>query len=200
MNYDTILYEVDDRIATITFNRPDQLNALSPHMIGELRAAYAAAEADESVWITIVTGTGRAFCAGADVTEIPGDGRVVSEDPYLSTYEQWEAPQEGTPPFRTMTKPVLTAVNGLYLRDREELKLGGGITVTTSDGYKFTTPSAQIDLHRSHVVGRQPIHGAGPAGNLAADQFEIRQGGDVLQFQGRVKVIVQPRSTGDPSS
>ena len=51
------------------------------------------------------------FCSGADVKEIPEDGKVIYERPYLSTYDQWEAPQEGTPPFRTMAKPVLTAVN-----------------------------------------------------------------------------------------
>ena len=95
MNFETIRYEVEDRIATITFDRPDRLNALSPAMIRELRQAYADAEADDDVWITIVTGNGRAFCAGADVTEIPDDGRVVYDEPYLSTYAQWEAPQEG---------------------------------------------------------------------------------------------------------
>ena len=116
MQFDTIRYEVSDRIATITFNRPEQLNAVSPLMVRELRAGYAAAEADESVWTIIVTGAGRAFCAGADVTEISEDGRVVYEEPYLSTYAQWEAPQEATPPFRTMTKPILTAVNGLCWR------------------------------------------------------------------------------------
>ena len=47
--------------------------------------AYAAAEADDDVWTILVTGNGRAFCAGADVTEIPDDGRVVYDEPYLST-------------------------------------------------------------------------------------------------------------------
>ena len=51
MNFTTIDYEVADRVATITFNRPDQLNALSPEMVGELRQAYATAEADDDVWI-----------------------------------------------------------------------------------------------------------------------------------------------------
>ena len=51
MNFVTIDYEVADRVATITFNRPDQLNALSPEMIRELRQAYAAAEADDNVWL-----------------------------------------------------------------------------------------------------------------------------------------------------
>src|ERR1041384_1283716 len=60
-SYDTIKYEVDGHKATITLNRPDALNALSPHMVTELRQAYAEAENDDAVWILIVTGTGGAF-------------------------------------------------------------------------------------------------------------------------------------------
>ena len=84
-SFDTINYEVDGHTATITLNRPDALNALSPHMITELRAAYDEAENDDNVWLLIVTGTGRAFCTGADVKAIPGDGKVIYERPYLST-------------------------------------------------------------------------------------------------------------------
>lgn len=94
--FDTIAYDVRGHTATITLNRPEALNALSPHMITELRTAYDRAENDDTVWTIIVTGNGRAFCTGADVKAIPGDGKVINERPYLSTYEQWEAPQEGT--------------------------------------------------------------------------------------------------------
>jgi enoyl-CoA hydratase/carnithine racemase len=152
MEFETIRYEVDDRIATITFGRPDQLNALSPEMIRELRQAYAAAEADDDVWITIVTGSGRAFCAGADVTEIPDDGRVLYDEPYLSTYPQWEAPQEGTPPFRTMTKPVLTAVNGLCCGAGLDWVTTGDIVVA-SDRAEFFDPHVSIGL----VSGREVV-------------------------------------------
>ena len=94
MTFETITYEVSERVATITFDRPDQLNALSPAMVEELRQAYDAAEQDDDVWILLVTGNGRAFCAGADVGEISPDGRVIYDDPYLTTYPQWEAPDE----------------------------------------------------------------------------------------------------------
>jgi enoyl-CoA hydratase/carnithine racemase len=151
-DYETILYEVDDRIATITFNRPDQLNAVSPEMIRELRAAYAAAEEDESVWILIVTGSGRAFCAGADVTEIPDDGRVIYDEPYLSTYPQWEAPQEATPPFRSMTKPILTAVNGLCCGAGLDLVTTGDIAIA-SERAEFFDPHVSIGL----VSGREMV-------------------------------------------
>ena len=152
MSYETILYEVDDRTATITFNRPDQLNAVSPLMARELRHAYAAAEADEAVWTILVTGAGRAFCAGADVTEIPEDGRVIYDEPYLSTYPQWEAPQEATPPFRTMTKPILTAVNGLCCGAGLDLVTTGDITIA-SDRAEFFDPHVSIGL----VSGREMV-------------------------------------------
>jgi enoyl-CoA hydratase/carnithine racemase len=152
MQFETILYEVDERIATITLNRPAQLNAVSPLMVRELRAAYAAAESDEAVWITIVTGAGRAFCAGADVTEIPDDGRVIYDEPYLTTYAQWEAPQEATPPFRSMTKPILTAVNGLCCGAGLDLVTTGDITIA-SDRAEFFDPHVSIGL----VSGREVV-------------------------------------------
>ncbi len=149
---ETIRYEVADRTATITFDRPDRLNAVSPQMARELRAAYAAAEADETVWTLLVTGSGRAFCAGADVTEIPEDGRVVYDEPYLSTYPQWEAPQEATPPFRTMTKPIVTAVNGLCCGAGLDLVTTGDITIA-SDRAEFFDPHVSIGL----VSGREMV-------------------------------------------
>ncbi|KAA0114985.1 enoyl-CoA hydratase/isomerase family protein [Mycolicibacterium sp. P9-22] len=143
--YDTIIYEVDGHKATITMNRPDALNALSPHMITELRAAYQQAEDDDNVWLMIVTATGRAFCTGADVKEIPGDGKVLNERPYLSTYEQWEAPQEGTPPFRTMTKPVIVAVNGICCGAGLDWVTTGDIIIA-SDKATFFDPHVSIGL------------------------------------------------------
>ena len=152
MDFDTILYEVEDRTAVITLNRPDRLNALSPEMIADLREAYAAAEADESVWTLLVTGNGRAFCAGADVTEISPDGRVIYNEPYLTTYPQWEAPQEGTPPFRTMTKPIITAVNGLCCGAGLDWVTTGDITIA-SDRAEFFDPHVSIGL----VSGREMV-------------------------------------------
>ncbi|WP_273732489.1 enoyl-CoA hydratase/isomerase family protein [Mycolicibacterium septicum] len=143
--YDTIKYEVDGHKATITLNRPDALNALSPHMITELRAAYNQAENDDNVWLMIVTATGRAFCTGADVKEIPGDGKVVNERPYLSTYEQWEAPQEGTPPFRSMAKPVVVAINGICCGAGLDWVTTGDIVIA-SDKATFFDPHVSIGL------------------------------------------------------
>jgi enoyl-CoA hydratase/carnithine racemase len=152
MSFETIIYEVSDRVATITFDRPDQLNAVSPQMVRELREAYDRAERDDAVWTIVVTGSGRAFCAGADVGEIPDDGRVIYDEPYLTTYPQWEAPQEATPPFRSMTKPVLTAVNGLCCGAGLDLVTTSDIAIA-SDRAEFFDPHVSIGL----VSGREMV-------------------------------------------
>ena len=152
MQFETIRYEVENRIATITLNRPDKLNAVSPPMVRELRAAYAAVESDPAVWIAIVTGAGRAFCAGADVGEIPDDGRVIYDEPYLTTLAQWEAPQEATPPFRAMTKPIVAAINGLCCGAGLDLVTTGDIVIA-SERAQFFDPHVSIGL----VSGREMV-------------------------------------------
>jgi len=120
--------------------------------VQELRAAYAAVESDDAVWIAIVTGSGRAFCAGADVSDIPADGAVIYQEPYLSTLPQWEAPQEATPPFRSMTKPVLAAVNGLCCGAGLDLVTTGDIVIA-SERAEFFDPHVSIGL----VSGREMV-------------------------------------------
>jgi lipopolysaccharide export system protein LptC len=88
----------------------------------------------------------------------------------------------------------LRAASGIYERDRERLDLSDGIQVTTSDGYRFRTPSATVHLKRARVVGKEPIAGEGPSGTLAADRFEFEDGGEILRFNGSVRVTLQPRA------
>ena len=68
MSYSTILYDVEDGILTITLNRPEALNAFNTPMLEELLDACDRADADDEVKAIIVTGAGRAFCAGADLS------------------------------------------------------------------------------------------------------------------------------------
>ena len=69
MRYEQIRYEVDDGVLTITLDRPDRLNAFTTRMMHELIDAFGQADADDAVRAVIVTGAGRAFCAGADLSE-----------------------------------------------------------------------------------------------------------------------------------
>ena len=151
-DFEDIRYEVADHTALITLNRPERLNALSPQTVQELRTVYTEAEADDAVWTLVVTGEGRAFCTGADVGEIPDDGRVIYPESYLSTYEQWEAPQEGTPPFRTMTKPIIAAVNGLCCGAGLDWVTTGDIAIA-SEHAEFFDPHVSIGL----VSGREMV-------------------------------------------
>lgn len=72
MRYTQVLYAVDDRIATITLNRPDKLNAWTPVMAEEVRDAMGKAGGDDGVRVIILTGSGRGFCAGADLSDLKG--------------------------------------------------------------------------------------------------------------------------------
>lgn len=106
--FKTILYESAGGIATITLNQPDQLNSFSQGMLDELLAALDASDADDEVRAVIVTGAGRAFCAGA---QLSSDGKTFD----------YEAPDGGVPRdlagkftlrvFRSF-KPIIAAVNG----------------------------------------------------------------------------------------
>jgi enoyl-CoA hydratase/carnithine racemase len=121
MNYQQILYGVRDRIATITFNRPERLNAWTPHMGRELYAAFREAAADDEVRVIVVTGAGRGFCSGADMQnlrEIQSGGGPDTGDTEVGT--QKDAPIVPLHPAldtpyaypQSIPKPVLAAING----------------------------------------------------------------------------------------
>jgi lipopolysaccharide export system protein LptC len=93
----------------------------------------------------------------------------------------------------------LMAQNGTYNRDSERLLLHGGIEVVTSTGYRFVTPSARVNLAQGQIRGSEPIAGEGPAGTLSADRFEIHDAGDVIRFDGRVRVTVLSPAGSDAS-
>ena len=152
MKFETIRYEVEDRVATITFDRPDKLNAVSPQMARELRDAFERAEGDDAVWTIVVTGAGRAFCAGADVSGVRPDGKVPHEGRYLSSFAEWDAPQEATPPFRSMAKPIVVAVNGLCCGAGLDLVTTGDIVIA-SERAEFFDPHVSIGL----VSGREMV-------------------------------------------
>ncbi len=119
MDFETILYDIEDGVLTITLNRPDRLNAFNTTMMQEMIAALDAADADDAVRAIIVTGAGRGFCAGADLekggetfdyeSRADRDGAAESAEGKL-------APRDGggllTLRLYECRKPVIAAVNG----------------------------------------------------------------------------------------
>jgi enoyl-CoA hydratase/carnithine racemase len=105
-DYQTILVEVTDRVALVTLNRPEQLNAFTPRMGRELGHAFSRLDASDDVRAIVVTGAGRGFCAGAALDDEGSTfrGAAAEEEPLgppMSEISPWE-----------MATPVLAAING----------------------------------------------------------------------------------------
>ena len=114
MQYQQIIYEVKDRIATITLNRPEQLNAWTDVIAEEVWQATHAADADENVRVIVLTGAGRAFCAGGDITGFKTENPRQLIDKLPRAYDFSARPdfQSRTAYFPALTKPVIALLNG----------------------------------------------------------------------------------------
>ena len=138
MAYDTITLSIVDRIATLTVNRPDKLNALNDRVIEELGHAIDAVRADASVGGIILTGAGRAFVAGADIAQLEAHGGI-------SAKALAERGQEVFRRFETSPKPTIAAVNGFALGGGCELAMACHIRIA-SDTAKFGQPEVKLGL------------------------------------------------------
>jgi enoyl-CoA hydratase/carnithine racemase len=123
MDYREILYDVSERIATVSLNRPDKLNAWTGQMGTEVRHAMSAADSDNEVRVIILTGAGKAFCAGADMSLLAGildSGGVPNAAAHELGRQAADQSSEGVPPdfqgaysyFPSLNKPVIAAING----------------------------------------------------------------------------------------
>jgi enoyl-CoA hydratase/carnithine racemase len=135
MNFEEIRYEVADGVLTITLDRPDRLNAFTATMARELLEAFDRADADDDVRAVVVTGAGRAFCAGADL----GSGGDTFDWSDRAT-EAGEAPRDtgGQVSLRIYAslKPVIAAINGPAV--------GVGITMTLPMDVRLAAAGAKI--------------------------------------------------------
>ena len=142
MEYQTIRYDVADGIATITLSRPEKLNAFTPGMMSELLHVFDRVDGDDGVRAVIVTGEGRAFCAGADLSDGPdaflSDDDVVRPDGSLNYSADAARDGGGRVTLRIFQclKPVIAAINGPAV--------GVGATMTLPMDIRLASDNARI--------------------------------------------------------
>lgn len=148
MSYNTLDYRVDDRILTLTLNRPEQLNAFTVEMANELIAAFQRASEDDAVAVIVVTGSGRAFCAGMDLS-MPGNvfGLDEAQRPTVADmHDRLDDPAihagvrdtggRVTLAIYECKKPVIGAINGAAV--------GIGATMTLAMDIRMASEKARI--------------------------------------------------------
>ncbi len=131
MAYGQILLDIADGIATITLNRPEKLNAYTAQMGAELHEAFQELDNNDDVRVIVVTGAGRAFCAGADLSSAGGDTFN-----YDKRAERGERPRPVVIRPWNMKKPIIAAINGPAV--------GVGITLPMQWDMRVATESARI--------------------------------------------------------
>ena len=157
MDFETLTWEVEDGVLTLTLNRPDQLNAFNLTMASELEQAFRRVRTDNAVRAVVVTGAGRAFCAGMDLT---ADGNVFGLDESAAPTPQALREHLTEPPFQdgvrdtggkvtlaihACDKPVIAAINGAAV--------GIGATMTLAMDVRLASTAARFGL----VFGRLGI-------------------------------------------
>jgi enoyl-CoA hydratase len=136
MAYNTILFSIDAGIATLSFNRPDKLNALSREMAGELREALEKVAQDDSVRVLVFSGQGRSFMAGADITTFVGMDPLAARD-FAQRAHDVLAMLEG------LDIPVIAAVQGYALGGGFEIALACDF-IYAAEGTKFGLPEITL--------------------------------------------------------
>jgi enoyl-CoA hydratase/carnithine racemase len=148
-----VLYAVDDRVATITLNRPDKLNAWTPVMADELRQALLRADADAEVRAIVLTGAGRGFCAGADISGLSAAaaGKAtlkMAEAPSCGLEANFQQPCSY---LLAIGKPLLAAINGPVAGIGLVIALYCDVRYMAA-GAKLTTAFARRGLVAEHGV------------------------------------------------
>ncbi|OMC21571.1 enoyl-CoA hydratase [Mycobacterium sp. SP-6446] len=141
---DLVLYRVDEHVAVITVNDPDRRNAFTAEMSALLRAAVERAEADADVHAVVVTGAGKAFCAGADLSALGAAGGGAADSGLTRIYDGFMA-------VGNCTLPTIAAVNGPAV--------GAGLNLALAADVRIAGPAALFDA-RFQKLGLHPGGGA----------------------------------------
>jgi enoyl-CoA hydratase len=137
MAYDKIIVDISDSVATITLNRPDAMNALNSELLGELCTALEEADASEKVRCIIITGSEKAFAAGADISE-------MADKSFVEMYTKRFFENE-TDRFNRTRKPIIAAVAGYALGGGCELAMMCDFIIA-ADNAKFGQPEINLGV------------------------------------------------------
>ncbi|GHC30123.1 MULTISPECIES: enoyl-CoA hydratase [Gemmobacter] len=137
MAYETLIVEIEDYIALIRLNRPDALNALNSKLLSELAVALGEADKDDSVRCIVITGSEKAFAAGADIKE-------MSEKSFVEMFGEDFFARESDAIMRTR-KPIIAAVSGYALGGGCELAMACDFIIA-SDTAKFGQPEINLGV------------------------------------------------------
>jgi enoyl-CoA hydratase/carnithine racemase len=150
MSYETVSFEVRDRVATLTLNRPDRLNAMNQQMKDDLRNAWQRVKDDPEIWVAIITGAGKGFSSGADVQSLDAGG--------FTKIDRWRelCMHEGiralpTPRRMHVHKPVIAAVNGVAAGVSLDQVTESDIPIASDKAY-FVDPHVSIGYVSSHEM------------------------------------------------
>lgn len=176
MKGDTIVYEKEDRVATITLNRPEKMNAIGGTMSAELEQAFEEANQDDAVGALIITGAGKGFCSGADVSTLGGTAGQVSRG-LVARSPAAGGIRSFARQLQNFEKPTIAAVNGAAAGAGLSLALACDIRIA-SDRARFS----QIFIKRGLVPDTGSSYFLPRAVGMAR-AFEMVFTGDILDAE-----------------
>ena len=169
-----VIYEAEGKVAVITLNRPEARNAMSPELASALGEAFDQFEADDGLWVAILAGNGRIFCAGADLKAI-SEGRAAGLITKEEGFGRFARRQRAKPVIAAVDRPALAggfelvlgcdlvvasteAVFGLPEVKRSLVASEGGVTrlprrIPTNIAMELALTGDTIDVHRAHALG-----------------------------------------------
>jgi len=180
MAYQDLIYQVDESIATITLNRPNRMNALSPNLEEELHRAFDEADADAAVRVIILTGSGAAFCAGFDQGANKSGrrnsdpaGKSIAEFIEYCHRRQGKRVADWAHMWR-LGKPIIAAVNGWALGAGFWYQLAADITIA-SDKAVFAQPEIRHISNSSFLFAALCGWKAANRWALTGDHFDAQE-------------------------
>jgi enoyl-CoA hydratase/carnithine racemase len=180
MSDNELLYSVEDGIATITFNRPERMNALTHPLEEELHRLFDKADHDRSVRVIILTGAGRAFCSGYDQGTSPSGTRASDPNgkPIADYIEFWQR-QDGERPAMwahmwRLGKPIIAAVNGWAMGGGFWYQLAADVTIA-SDQAVFAQPEVRHISNTTYLFGALCGWKAANRWALTGDHFDAEE-------------------------